>query len=83
MNKTLMKFWFLRIYMWSCLVPFMIMFGYMMYGLASHQEHWIRIFTSLGIFMGIYIHYNILMAKWEKEFKAYDDEQQNYTGVKQ
>lgn len=75
--NTIQKFWFLRIYQWLCIPPFIYMLGNMIWGMMIKQSDWLVIGTSLSLFIGIWLTSQMLMARWENEFKEYDKLQSN------
>ena len=57
------------------------MLGCMFYVNITHNEiYWLNVGISCGLFLGIWIHSQVLFAKWEKEFEKYD-EQHSYTEI--
>lgn len=76
MNTTVIKFWIIRIMMFSSLIPFVIAMGYLIWGTVTPTEFdtdYVSVILYLALFFGLFFGKDYFVGKWRNDFMVFDE----------
>lgn len=76
MNLTELKFWIIRIMIWSVLIPFVYGIGHLLYGSIPFDEvntDYLQVVIGFGLMFIIWLGKDYLLGRWRNDFKVYDE----------